>query len=418
MNIKLLTGLMTAFLFSGEMCWSKLPERPAVESYDAANKLLKTLPDESIGRVALATGEMRLLVLSTHSAHAGQFEMSVARGDVIQTSANSRCRLVMDNGDVIHLGPDALLGVDEKEGESTLYLWQGQLMAYGMPMLQGREQNLKIYTPEGRVEIKTGKISLKAGPEGVRLSVYEHTARWTDYQEKHKKLAAGQIIQIKGGSRQLGVLPGGAESSDGLLVSPEGFIARNGIKAFREKDLEKAEKIFSKAQSAYPYNPAAAYYLGVMKLDQGDLKKAISQWQRYIKIEPDSERAGEVKRDLTLLISQNFKEEAKQALANEAQISDAPVTPNSIAVHPLLNKGAEKYENVGKGLTALVISDLTKIPNLKVLERQKIQRLLDEIKLSEGGLTDKDAALRSGRLLRAEKLVLGDFKIGDKKGLK
>ena len=418
MNIKRLIGLIVVLLLNVAVCWGKLPDRPSIESYVAADKPLNTSSKDAVGRLELANGDVQLLVLSSRGAYKGQSEMLVARGDVIKTSANGRCRVVMANGDVIHLGPDALLGFDEKGGEGMLHLWQGQLMAYGMPLLQGREQNLKIYTPEGRVELKTGKINLKVGVEGVKLSVYEHTARWIDNHEKQKKLASGQIIKVTGESRQLGLLPGGAEMSDGLLVSPEGSTVRDGIKAFREKDLKKAETIFSQTQTAYPYNPAAAYYLGVMRLDQDNLKKAISQWQRYIKIEPESERAKEVRRNLTLLISQNFREDAKRVIANETQISDATPTPNSIAVHPLLNKGQEKYRYVGKGLTALVISDLAKIPNLKVLERQKIQKLLDEIKLSRSGLSDKEAALRSGRLLRAEKLIMGDYKIGEKKGLK
>ncbi|MEE9396552.1 MAG: CsgG/HfaB family protein [Methylococcales bacterium] len=418
MNIKHQTGLIIVLLLSGGVCWGKLPERPTIESYVTTDKPLNVSSSDSLGRIELANGDVQLLVLNTRNVYKGLFEMPVARGDVIKTSANSRCRVVTATGDVIHLGPDTLLGLNEKNGVSMLHLWQGQLMVYGMPMLQGREQSLKIHTPEGRVELKTGKINLKVGVEGVKLSVYEHTAKWIDNQGKQKKLARGQIIQVTGESRQVGLLPGGAEVSDGLLVSPESSIVRDGIKAFREKDFKKAETLFSQTQSAYPYNPAAAYHLGVMKLEQNDLKNAIRQWQRYVKIEPESERAKEVKRNLTLLVSQNLKEEAKRILANEAQISDATPTPNSIAVHPLLNKGQEKYRYVGKGLTALVISDLAKIPNLKVLERQKIQKLLDEIKLSRSGLSDKEVALRSGRLLRAEKLILGDYKIGKKKGLK
>jgi hypothetical protein len=59
----------------------------------------------------------------------------------------------------------------------------------------------------------------------------------------------------------------------------------------------------------------------------------------------------------------------------------------------------------------MVIADIAKVPNIKVLEREKVDRLLEEIKLSQSGLVNKETEVRAGRLLRAEKLVVGDYKV-------
>ena len=62
-------------------------------------------------------------------------------------------------------------------------------------------------------------------------------------------------------------------------------------------------------------------------------------------------------------------------------------------------------------MAALLIADIAKVPGLKVLERVKIQTLLNEIKLAGSNLSSKESAVRSGRLLRAEKIVIGDYDI-------
>jgi uncharacterized protein YjcR len=68
-------------------------------------------------------------------------------------------------------------------------------------------------------------------------------------------------------------------------------------------------------------------------------------------------------------------------------------------------------------LTAFVITDLAKVPGLKVLEREKLEKLIDEIKLSEkGDLVEKSARVRAGRIMRAEKLMIGDYLIETNKG--
>ena len=117
------------------------------------------------------------------------------------------------------------------------------------------------------------------------------------------------------------------------------------------------------------------------------------------------------------MTTQSIQDEVKQAIANEKTLSELAPEPNSIAVHPLINKGAEQYGPIGKGLTAFVITDLAKVPGLKVLEREKLQKLIDEIKLSQtGALVETTSRVRAGRIMRAEKLMIGDYLIENNKG--
>jgi TolB-like protein len=67
---------------------------------------------------------------------------------------------------------------------------------------------------------------------------------------------------------------------------------------------------------------------------------------------------------------------------------------------------------MAKGLAAMIIADLSKVPGLKVLEREKVQLLLNEMPSSAtAGLADTAKAVRSGRLMRAEKVIVGNFEV-------
>jgi len=67
------------------------------------------------------------------------------------------------------------------------------------------------------------------------------------------------------------------------------------------------------------------------------------------------------------------------------------------------------YRAMSKGIAAIVIADLTQVPGLKVLEREKVQKLLAEMRLGESGLTENSTAVRTGRMMRAEKVIVGSF---------
>ena len=77
-------------------------------------------------------------------------------------------------------------------------------------------------------------------------------------------------------------------------------------------------------------------------------------------------------------------------------------------------QGDPKYQVLSKGITAMIITDLASIPGLKVLERSRIQKLIDEIKLSQSGLVDEEGiAVRAGKIMKAEKMVMGNYAIDE-----
>ena len=68
---------------------------------------------------------------------------------------------------------------------------------------------------------------------------------------------------------------------------------------------------------------------------------------------------------------------------------------NTVAVcyYQDLSSGQES-SGFQKGLAAMVISDLTKIKSIKVVERVRLQALLEEMKLGQTGIVDPKTAPR------------------------
>ena len=69
--------------------------------------------------------------------------------------------------------------------------------------------------------------------------------------------------------------------------------------------------------------------------------------------------------------------------------------------------GDANYDAIGRGLSAMLISDLAGVPGLRLVERDRLQAVLDEQHLQHSSLADSATATRTGHLLGAEYLLTG-----------
>lgn len=73
----------------------------------------------------------------------------------------------------------------------------------------------------------------------------------------------------------------------------------------------------------------------------------------------------------------------------------------------------EGWEPMGKGLAQMLITDLSKIVKLKVIERERIQYILNELKLEQDQAFNQETAVRIGQQLGVHSMLFGGFsKIG------
>jgi TolB-like protein len=104
-----------------------------------------------------------------------------------------------------------------------------------------------------------------------------------------------------------------------------------------------------------------------------------------------------------------------QQPAAEQSAAQAPSTelPTPLAIFPFENNAVtrhEEYEPLTGGLAAMLITDLRHdAANLKIIERNRIKDVLQEIDLSQSGYVDQATALRIGKLLGARSIAFGSF---------
>lgn len=112
------------------------------------------------------------------------------------------------------------------------------------------------------------------------------------------------------------------------------------------------------------------------------------------------------------VVTEDVKAWANKALKEEKSI-EARAERNTLAVLYFQNRtGQSALEPLQKGLTFMLITDLSTVKNLEVVERVKLQALVEEMGLGTSGLADSATAPRVGRLLRAQWLISGDIQSG------
>ncbi len=112
------------------------------------------------------------------------------------------------------------------------------------------------------------------------------------------------------------------------------------------------------------------------------------------------------------VVTKDTRSWAKKALEEEKSLQ-AIAGRNTLAVLYFQNKTGQKELNpVQKGLTLMLITDLTAVKYIQVVERIKLQALTEEMGLGVSGLVEPNTAPRIGKLLGAQWLVGGDI-MGD-----
>ena len=66
-------------------------------------------------------------------------------------------------------------------------------------------------------------------------------------------------------------------------------------------------------------------------------------------------------------------------------------------------------EPLSKGLTDMLITELSKVEQLQVIERAQMQKLMEEMALGQSGVIDQKTAQQVGNLLGAQNILLGSF---------
>jgi TolB-like protein len=102
-------------------------------------------------------------------------------------------------------------------------------------------------------------------------------------------------------------------------------------------------------------------------------------------------------------------------VALAASLSPVPAAaaqegPKVVAVLRFDNDtGDAKYDNLGRGLAAMMISDLSVLEQIRLVERERLEELQTELEFQQSAWADPATAQTAGLMMGAEYVVTGSF---------
>lgn len=180
-----------------------------------------------------------------------------------------------------------------------------------------------------------------------------------------------------------------------------------GVAFYNRGDLDKAEDALKQADQIRP-DARSSLYLGLIYEKREMTDHAIRAYGAALSLEPGGKTANLIRANLDRLLSERAKREVDLALQNEASIDIDTIPDNTVAVvdfdGSFLNPDMAP---LATGLAEFTAIDLSKVRSLRVIERLKIDAIMDELELSASSAVDRATAPRLGRLLGGKHLVTG-----------
>jgi tetratricopeptide (TPR) repeat protein len=203
-----------------------------------------------------------------------------------------------------------------------------------------------------------------------------------------------------------------ASLEEAQRVEPGSFAVNRslGIGYYKAGRFSEANAALRTAAQRNPNDATTALYLGLVAEELGDLAAAKRAYSTYLTVGRTNRVRRQLQAHLIALTRRELADDARRAVADERTLGDVPGSPMTVAVLPLRFTGPDSsLHPLERGLAELLSTDLARSKQLTVLERARIQAVLDELALQRSGLTDSTTNVRAGRLLRAGRLVQGSL---------
>jgi tetratricopeptide (TPR) repeat protein len=183
-----------------------------------------------------------------------------------------------------------------------------------------------------------------------------------------------------------------------------------GIAYYKSGRLPEARAALDQAVRLDPRDGTAALYLGLTAEAQNDLSVARAAYGSYVRHGRTSRVRRALEARLAALQRREIEQTAKAQIREELRLAAVPGAPNVVAVMPLSFSGADtSLKPLERGFAELLTVDLARSSRLTVVERMRIQAVIDELKLQQAGGTDSSSNVRAGRILQAGRLVQGSI---------
>lgn len=187
-----------------------------------------------------------------------------------------------------------------------------------------------------------------------------------------------------------------------------------GVLHLRLKHFNAARPYLERAFAQDPADPVTRFYYGLALETTGDAQGALRAYEGYVGVSRLSPYRRLLAGRYQWLIRKVVRAELQERLAADPAGTEANVEPGTVAVIPFTYQGEDpRYAVLGRGLAEMLSVDLSQVRALRVVERVRLQVLLDELALAQSAAVDPGTAPRVGRLLGAQRLVGGSYDILD-----
>lgn len=210
-----------------------------------------------------------------------------------------------------------------------------------------------------------------------------------------------------------------AEAKGSLVLSKDVRALTGAMIAYYNLgDYTKSFSLSKRILTIDKYNSSAIFYAGMTleKLNKLTLAKKIFRY--YLVLSDYDPYKSLIKAKFNDLVQKEMEKRAKLAIQMENNISMDQIRENTLAVLYFINiMENQEWNSLGKGLAEMMITDLSQVKTLKLIERIELQKLFEEMQLGMSGMTNPETSPRMGKLLKAKTVVNGAFTINDGQNL-
>lgn len=191
-----------------------------------------------------------------------------------------------------------------------------------------------------------------------------------------------------------------------------------GVAYLEDQQYQVARRALLQAFKRDTRDAKTLFYLGLVLEFEKRTNLAMSVYQTHRSTPRFSSYRKLMRARYYQLSRQVLQNNTRALLAQEAETSTDSIVANAVAVFPLLYQGKdEEMAALSKGLAEMIITDLSQVQQLEIIDRVRVQALFDEMALGQSGLVDEATAARVGNLIRAGKVVRGVYEVREKEKL-
>lgn len=183
-----------------------------------------------------------------------------------------------------------------------------------------------------------------------------------------------------------------------------------GLKLYDLQRFQEARAPLDQARQLDPRDGVSALYSGLAAEKANDLTAAKAAYTKYLEVGKTARVKKDIQARLLAIAKEELKQQAQQAVVNEQQLRGQTVPGSTVAVLPFrCNCADTALYPLERGMAELVVTDLARAGSLRVLERDRMQAIADEIRLSAASQVDAATATRAGKLIQAGTILNGSI---------